>query len=639
MLHLTEEQERVLNFDVSKRFHKVSSVAGSGKTRTLIALIIRLMKDCSQEQFFVTTFTRSAADEIKLRLQNYEVELEKLGTFHSLALQFIDGNTEIMCLDEYPVMFLEYLKNNDYCPKFTIVDEYQDVNDTQHAIVSEFAKRGSYVFAFGDSSQNIYDWRGSDPVYFHEFLPGHVCYTLSTNFRSTPEIVDLANHSKESEGTMTTRNDSGDSPIVAFFQNQLVEIERVVTQACNDWFKGIKDIAILCRTNRPLLIAEEHLLKRKMKYSKHGKVGKIALMTLHASKGLEWDHVYIIGCTDASFPTMEENEQADRRLWHVGVTRCKKRLVITYNGREEHPSRFIVEAHDSNPTLFKTFSTSFDNASQVTDRTKRSYVSPVSIWIKQFSGEHYQRLRKEGLLPKCDRFSIHDKLSFPNYVLHHEMEHEFGTFIEVVIKYELGCRRNERAEKCASGFFPRDETLEDKTKKEKLFQTVEEYPEEFHPVPKQFRSRVIHSYHAYTKGEADLSTLWDVMLCEKAFDNPRASPCFYKKRLVLEENTLLYVNTVKDACKQVQEVEAFDTKVINVLYHCVIPVTFRNSAIFFHVSEERLTAEILLQCLLSLSSQTITEFTVYEPCQGIFHQFAMDHTRNIHDVLMSYSTI
>jgi DNA helicase-2/ATP-dependent DNA helicase PcrA len=82
---------------------------------------------------------------------------------------------------------------------------------------------------------------------------------------------------------------------------------------------------------------------------------KVTLMTLHNAKGLEYDGVFIIGCEEGVFPhsrSLEEgNEEEERRLAYVGITRARKRLSMTharsrrlFAGRETgFPSRFLSE--------------------------------------------------------------------------------------------------------------------------------------------------------------------------------------------------------------------------------------------------------------------------------------------------------
>jgi DNA helicase II / ATP-dependent DNA helicase PcrA len=85
---------------------------------------------------------------------------------------------------------------------------------------------------------------------------------------------------------------------------------------------------------------------------------KVTLMTLHNAKGLEYDGVFIIGCEEGVFPhsrSLEEgNEEEERRLAYVGITRARKRLWMTharsrrmFAGRETgFPSRFLSELPD-----------------------------------------------------------------------------------------------------------------------------------------------------------------------------------------------------------------------------------------------------------------------------------------------------
>ena len=85
---------------------------------------------------------------------------------------------------------------------------------------------------------------------------------------------------------------------------------------------------------------------------------KVTLMTLHNAKGLEYDAVFIIGCEEGVFPhtrALEEgDEEEERRLCYVGITRARKRLWMTYArsggcsaARErDFPSRFLAELPD-----------------------------------------------------------------------------------------------------------------------------------------------------------------------------------------------------------------------------------------------------------------------------------------------------
>lgn len=76
-----------------------------------------------------------------------------------------------------------------------MVDEYQDVNPPQEALIRELHRRCSTLFVVGDDDQAIYSWRGADVGNILNFRPRYPnCseHTLSHNFRSTPAIVMAA---------------------------------------------------------------------------------------------------------------------------------------------------------------------------------------------------------------------------------------------------------------------------------------------------------------------------------------------------------------------------------------------------------------------------------------------------------------
>jgi DNA helicase-2/ATP-dependent DNA helicase PcrA len=58
----------------------------------------------------------------------------------------------------------------------------------------------------------------------------------------------------------------------------------------------------------------------------------VALATLHAAKGLEWEKVYLVGCCDGILPWRNEALDEERRLFYVGVTRAKSSLTLSYSG-------------------------------------------------------------------------------------------------------------------------------------------------------------------------------------------------------------------------------------------------------------------------------------------------------------------
>lgn len=101
---------------------------------------------------------------------------------------------------------------------------------------------------------------------------------------------------------------------------------------------------------------EVALLQEKIAIAKKEEQHSVLLMTLHAAKGLEFDHVAIVGLNEDLLPSSRSAHDPDgleeeRRLLYVGITRARERLVLsyarnrhTYGQLTEHlPSRFIRE--------------------------------------------------------------------------------------------------------------------------------------------------------------------------------------------------------------------------------------------------------------------------------------------------------
>ena len=82
--------------------------------------------------------------------------------------------------------------------KYILVDEYQDTNKLQAEIIDLLGVKHSNVTVVGDDAQSIFSWRGAhihNILTFKERYPNAQEFKLETNYRSTPEILLLANAS------------------------------------------------------------------------------------------------------------------------------------------------------------------------------------------------------------------------------------------------------------------------------------------------------------------------------------------------------------------------------------------------------------------------------------------------------------
>lgn len=119
----------------------------------------------------------------------------------------------------------------------------------------------------------------------------------------------------------------------------------------NEILEFIKDVFRDCRTITQA-IDKLNGLRLKIDYENKNRIvdktGKIGLYTLHSCKGLEFENVFIISANDGVIPTNKcqsrEDIEAERRLFYVGVTRCKRNIYISYtNKKNRDKSRFLDE--------------------------------------------------------------------------------------------------------------------------------------------------------------------------------------------------------------------------------------------------------------------------------------------------------
>lgn len=109
----------------------------------------------------------------------------------------------VMDFDDLQSLWLKLLRDNEQLREqyqrkfqFILVDEYQDTNTIQGELIDLLAERHKNVMVVGDDSQSIYSWRGANfqnILQFPKRYAGAKIYKIETNYRSTPEILKLAN--------------------------------------------------------------------------------------------------------------------------------------------------------------------------------------------------------------------------------------------------------------------------------------------------------------------------------------------------------------------------------------------------------------------------------------------------------------
>jgi len=158
-----------------------------------------------------------------------------------------------------------------------LVDEYQDTNHTQYAIVKALAEGHRNLCVVGDDDQSIYGWRGADVRHilnFRKDWPEAKVVRLEENYRSTEAILEIANrvihyNADRYDKTLRAARLGGERPRIEQFEDEEIEAEQTVgdiRQRLTEPGRELRDFAILFRTNEQTRAFEGALRKHKVPY-------------------------------------------------------------------------------------------------------------------------------------------------------------------------------------------------------------------------------------------------------------------------------------------------------------------------------------------------------------------------------------
>ena len=165
------------------------------------------------------------------------------------------------------------------------VDEYQDVNLLQQALLDRWLGPRDELCAVGDDYQSIYAFTGATPRYLlglGKRFANATVIRLETNYRSTPEVLALANRIVPALGgaekVLRPSRDSGPEPVLRPFAADDAERASVVEQVRALHADGVpyEEMAVLCRTNARLADFEEALHEARLPFQGASLLGREA---------------------------------------------------------------------------------------------------------------------------------------------------------------------------------------------------------------------------------------------------------------------------------------------------------------------------------------------------------------------------
>ena len=351
----------ITNDDAITTYFSNNKITKNDKTTLLYSLV--------SDVFAINDYylnRNESFEEINKRIDDFSLKDRKKAVFVYKILKIVNKlkqENNIRGYTEQIIHTIDFFKNNkNRIPKYEhiLIDEYQDINDLQIELIDVLAPEN--LFVVGDPRQSIYEWRNAKIEHILGFSAKYEnakIIQLRTNYRSIKQIIDLANriidplklpnliaHNKEKQDSIAIIKHESENVEKIFLLYSILaqDIDR-------------NKIFVLTRTNRQLDDIADFFKKNKLKFLKKSsdlennsrtpEKDEVVLSTVHAIKGLEAEIVFIAGANSINFPCKASehpvlemiksedpyNKKSEElRLFYVGITRVKTKLVISYSG-------------------------------------------------------------------------------------------------------------------------------------------------------------------------------------------------------------------------------------------------------------------------------------------------------------------
>ncbi len=242
-------------------------------------------------------------------------------------------------LETQPEVAAQYTSRFHYL----LVDEYQDTNRLQFALIRAMGQGHGNILVVGDDAQAIYAFRGADITHLLEFpqqFPDTKTFRLEVNYRSVPEILDVANSSirqnaRQFPKTLRPTRPAGTRPIVVPLvdgRQQAMFVAQRVLELREDGVP-LEQIAVLFRARYQAAELELELARRNIPYVIRGGV-----------RFFEQAHIKDV----LAYLKLLVNP-ADELAWgrtlrlHDGIGPAYARRIWTTLAASPHPLRIVQE--------------------------------------------------------------------------------------------------------------------------------------------------------------------------------------------------------------------------------------------------------------------------------------------------------
>ena len=473
--------EEQINFIQSKLEDScLLGIPGGGKTASIIGKIIyhfNIGNIKKNNEFLILSFSRRACHDFIDKGQKQNKKLfnsRNIRTLHSLAgkilvniLEKKSSSQDTVIIAASDLIFQhknQILEMSEFKNLKTIfVDEAQDISEIQYDLIKNIQLiTNCKVIMVGDPNQNIYQFQnGSD-----RFLMNHSSnkFNLIKNYRSSKQIVDFINQFKPwdllTPKMISTKVQDYDKPKI-FCGNISEIVQDIISKIKNSQYEK-QNIAIIGPVKRSKPINDYYsniglslmtnlLIENDIQYIKHyedtnneeivldkfrKEKNHINLMTIHGSKGLEFDEVYVLNFHTTTFGIMPNEDKYNefKYLWYVGLSRACYSMNIYID-----KNKFSwYELKNCPRNLYFTENNQF----KILDKLNfKQEIKPIYYTVTELLGsKKFFDDKHLYVFEKLIKYEVVEENLFSNYEEHNIHEYNeycalYGTFIENIFNY------------------------------------------------------------------------------------------------------------------------------------------------------------------------------------------------------------
>jgi superfamily I DNA/RNA helicase len=266
-----------------------------------------------------------------------QIQEENRGTYYFIVFtktlkQYMKDGIRTIGLKDDRILYHWQWKNQG-CPSadYIVVDEAQDFDSEQIDTFKNSARVA--LLLYGDSAQQIYKFRNPKPLSMEQIMvqTGLPNEQLVWNHRLPKKIARFAQYLSESDDELESRckNEGPELPKILKYSSLNAQLDAIAQIIQN---RNFDDVGIFFRRNEQVESAYQYLTSKGIRVERKSKEDmdlnftsdNVKIITLHSSKGLQFEAVFIPNCN--------YEDKDDRSPLYVAITRSYQSLYIMHSG-------------------------------------------------------------------------------------------------------------------------------------------------------------------------------------------------------------------------------------------------------------------------------------------------------------------